>query len=49
MALVLVQYQIIKITKGKHGQGKNLIEKCALWAKSLEVKKDGNKYNTEVK
>lgn len=49
MALVLVQYQIIKIIKGKHRQGKNLKQKCAPWAKSLEVKKYGNKYNTKVK
>lgn len=49
MALVLDQYQIIDIIKDKHRQGKNLQEKCALWPKSLEVKKDGNKYNMKVK
>jgi len=42
MALVSLQYQITKIIKDKHGQGKNAKQKCALWAKSLEVKKDGN-------
>lgn len=47
--MVSVQYQtinqIIKIIKGNQKKGKNLIEECALWAKSLEVNKDRNKYN----
>lgn len=51
--MVSVQYQtinqIIKIIKGNQNQGKNHIEECALWAKSLEVDKDRNKYNMKIK